>query len=1321
MEGSSNTINELDECDQHNTAVTTDCKKFNPGKGWKSLDLDVQGFKAKQSAKPVTSPSSTMLPVVVGGKMQKKKEEYFEKFKDLLVRESAVDKQEVERRLLSMSEENLRKKGLMVNGLSAVLNGTIVNDIVVRFQLRDVKLKELNNDDDDDLGDNAKDYTQFTMHSNDPVIVSKVNPLKDDKVYEGTFLEKRRGAIYVAIRNTGNNLQSIFKNTKPWRIDSDVILGHFKIGSSLDAACAAEPALPKSSKSVVSCDPVPDDWHLNASQRRAIDKSLRRRVSLIQGPPGTGKSHTAIHLIRALVHQKNLSGSTSKILVTSFTNTGVDNLLEGLLAHNIRVLRLGLSSKVRDDLRSSTLESRLQEEMDKLFPPSSKRDEHISTAKYGATERDVRKRLISSVDVICATCISSGNDILADEPFPIVVVDEATQATEPAILIPLLKSSEQLFLFGDQNQLSPTVMSIEAQKGGLSISLFERLVNDGVAPFLLDEQYRMHSKISEFPSKEFYGGLLKNGIKDDQRPVPNGFKWPKPNTPVAFVNVECAEDTKSNSYFNVGEATEIVGIVKKILSNNSDLTLNPITNQMNQMDQGFLRYSLNDASLPDVAGSLLTPASNSFQLPSGMGGGVNANFALTAGNVGSGHQLFSEQSSFPSYESPPPIGSFKHFAFTVLIHYHRYPMSQSCARHHSRRHSTSNVLTTGCQNLVPYYQVSIPTMTLSDQSAQATRAIVNNNNNNFNTHLSSINNGFNGLGLNPSSSLSSTPSSLSGQPSFSSQYGGVGGGGNNFNNFNLNAHSLDTISPISPRLDSLGYGYVSQSAPLSNRNSISPQQQQQQQVESYVLKETPSRTLFVGNISPLTDDDVLQSLFSAFGPVKSIMTKCKHRGFIIVDYYDIRHAISTVRNFKNTEIHKKKVDICYTMLKDYNSDLGTLVVFNLDPSITNPTLLKIFGAYGQIKEIRETPNKTHHKFIEYFDIRDAAEAIKNLNKVDLCGKKLRIQHSRPGGAKKNLPSTVAPITSDPYDLNPLFADSLQNRLFHQASAASSTNSSPSNSGLSLNAQQQTTPNSLTGVSPMSLPVGWKAKLLQQHHNSLMGADGSSASSPLSELQLLSPTSPPSSPRITSLLPKSGTNIKSPRGEKSPRNKDGSSGPGTPNSSSANSDHQFILSIDKVKQSLDCRTSLMIKNLPNRLTQTNLLSIIDEHFRGAYDFLYLPIDPNSKVNYGYAFINFTDYNYVVPFYSEFNSRKWDKYYCSKVCEITYARIQGKLSLIQHLKSSNSTSAVASGTVGQQQQLSSTTEDRTAMQQRFSPIIFVADFDGVKGGVEKSLGM
>jgi len=54
------------------------------------------------------------------------------------------------------------------------------------------------------------------------------------------------------------------------------------------------------------------------------------------------------------------------------------------------------------------------------------------------------------------------------------------------------------------------------------------------------------------------------------------------------------------------------------------------------------------------------------------------------------------------------------------------------------------------------------------------------------------------------------------------------------------------------------------------------------------------------------------------------------------------------------------------------------------------------------------------------------------------------------------------------------------------------------------------------------------------------------------------------------------------------------------------------------------TTLMIRNIPNRAKAARLLEIIDEAgFAGAYDYVYMPLDMQTLVNKGYAFVNFTE--------------------------------------------------------------------------------------------------
>ncbi|XP_074344016.1 protein MEI2-like 4 isoform X3 [Apium graveolens] len=126
-------------------------------------------------------------------------------------------------------------------------------------------------------------------------------------------------------------------------------------------------------------------------------------------------------------------------------------------------------------------------------------------------------------------------------------------------------------------------------------------------------------------------------------------------------------------------------------------------------------------------------------------------------------------------------------------------------------------------------------------------------------------------------------------------------------------------------------------------------------------------------------------------------------------------------------------------------------------------------------------------------------------------------------------------------------------------------------------------------------------------------------------------------------------------------------------SEADSSHsdrtQYELDIDRVLRGEETRTTLMIKNIPNKYTSKLLMATIDEQLRGTYDFIYLPIDFKNKCNMGYAFINMIDTRQIIPFYKTFNGKKWEKFNSGKVAFITYARIQGRAALVAHFQNSS----------------------------------------------------
>ncbi|KAF5376100.1 hypothetical protein D9615_007758 [Tricholomella constricta] len=322
---------------------------------------------------------------------------------------------------------------------------------------------------------------------------------------------------------------------------------------------------------VVEGDPVLEG--LNDTQRRAVATMIGQRISLVQGPPGTGKTKTIIETVKLLkVHFE----VPHPILVCTYTNVAVDNLVEGLVSSGVKALRVGSGSNVRSTLIQHTLDHKLSihhlapillnvindekkviyqlDDLKSRLAVVEKQKTSIrvqqkaakmtrallameaslgalKSRKY-AMRQEMLRDVLSAADVICTTCITSACTALKVTDFPVVFLDEASMSTEPASLIPIMKGSRHIALIGDHKQLPPIITSPEAQALGLGLSLFERLTQEGdhtiygdepfdkryhavVPSIMLDTQYRMHPAISRFPSSEFYNHALQDGTVDD--------------------------------------------------------------------------------------------------------------------------------------------------------------------------------------------------------------------------------------------------------------------------------------------------------------------------------------------------------------------------------------------------------------------------------------------------------------------------------------------------------------------------------------------------------------------------------------------------------------------------------------------------------------------------------------------------------------------------------------------------------------------------------------------------------------------------------------
>ena len=92
--------------------------------------------------------------------------------------------------------------------------------------------------------------------------------------------------------------------------------------------------------------------------------------------------------------------------------------------------------------------------------------------------------------VVGITCASATPALLADQCFSIVILDEASQLTEPASLQPIVQAGCKFLLaVGDPKQLPP-VVSASGSGPTLAQPLFTRLAANYIDPILLRRQYR---------------------------------------------------------------------------------------------------------------------------------------------------------------------------------------------------------------------------------------------------------------------------------------------------------------------------------------------------------------------------------------------------------------------------------------------------------------------------------------------------------------------------------------------------------------------------------------------------------------------------------------------------------------------------------------------------------------------------------------------------------------------------------------------------------------------------------------------------------------
>ncbi|XP_067663777.1 DNA-binding protein SMUBP-2-like [Haliotis asinina] len=336
---------------------------------------------------------------------------------------------------------------------------------------------------------------------------------------------------------------------------------------------------------------------LDKSQRDAVEFALRQReLSVIHGPPGTGKTTTVVEIILQAVRRG------IKVLACAPSNVAVDNLVERLSHHLQKILRIGHPARLLPHIQKYSLDAIVSGSEENKLVHDVRRDLDKAISKVKQTHnkgekrtlreemRHLRKELVQReetatreilrrADVVLVTLTSASAAgplrLLDEEHFDLLVIDECSQALEAACWMALLQAP-RCVLAGDHRQLPPTILSHEAARDGLELTLMERVLKEqgDEVVRMLTTQYRMNENIMQWSSDQLYDGRL---IAHDSvrthllRDLPGVTDCEETSCPLLLVDtagcdlfeLELPEEVSKG---NEGEADIVASHVEKLIS-----------------------------------------------------------------------------------------------------------------------------------------------------------------------------------------------------------------------------------------------------------------------------------------------------------------------------------------------------------------------------------------------------------------------------------------------------------------------------------------------------------------------------------------------------------------------------------------------------------------------------------------------------------------------------------------------------------------------------------------------------------------------------------
>jgi hypothetical protein len=268
---------------------------------------------------------------------------------------------------------------------------------------------------------------------------------------------------------------------------------------------------------------------LNDCQSEAVAMSQVQPVTFIWGPPGTGKTSTLGPVMAGFLKQRK------RVLFVSNTNRAVDVGLMSALSRvddASKTYRLGdpamddpridahrfdmIAESAREALRAEMLLASDEIESERLI-------DRMASLEFGLLRK---ARLVAAT--LAKVCTS---ELLGELDFDVVVLDEASMASIPYVLVMAAKAASHVVIAGDPMQLPPIAQAEDPEARTWMETDIYALASGAASPAELfawhdrnpsftaffDTQYRMRADLSDLISRVFYDGRLKSGLPPARR------------------------------------------------------------------------------------------------------------------------------------------------------------------------------------------------------------------------------------------------------------------------------------------------------------------------------------------------------------------------------------------------------------------------------------------------------------------------------------------------------------------------------------------------------------------------------------------------------------------------------------------------------------------------------------------------------------------------------------------------------------------------------------------------------------------------------------